>query len=249
MANVLEEKLREAACVGDIEALQALLAQNLDINSKNSVNGWTALHWACKRGNEEAARLLIHNGADPSVENFKGETPASICSNSSIFSLLGEPCKPAINSSPYTEDSALKFIPNYIKNPPLNGQIDLGPRLRSRHPDLSNMPTTALPSQTDDLVLKVRIAGSNDPDYIEIEIPRWKLTYASLLHICCEELEIKDSQVERIRKLPNTRLRKDSDVKRLTDFQCLEVVIKAPRDKYNNGYQSISVCKDQTILY
>lgn len=40
MANVLEEKLREAACVGDIEALQALLAQNLDINSKNSVNGW-----------------------------------------------------------------------------------------------------------------------------------------------------------------------------------------------------------------
>lgn len=70
-----------------------------------------------------------------------------------------------------------------------------------------------------------------------------------MLHICCEELEIKESQVERIRKLPNTRLRKDSDVKRLTDFQCLEVVVKPPREKYNNGYQSISVCKDQTILY
>jgi len=208
-----------------------------------------ALHWACRRGNEEVARILINNGADPNVENFKGETPSHVCSNSSIFSFLGEPAKSVANNTPYPEDSSLKFVPNYIKNPPLNGHIDLGARLRSRHTDLSNMPTTALPAQSDDLVLKARVAGSNDPDFIEIEIPRWKLTYASLLHICCEELEIKELQVERIRKLPNTRLRKDSDVKRLTDFQCLEVVIKAPREKYNNGYQSISVCKDQTILY
>lgn len=40
MASVLEEKLREAACVGDIEAVQALVAQNVNVNSQNSVNGW-----------------------------------------------------------------------------------------------------------------------------------------------------------------------------------------------------------------
>ncbi|KAK4873592.1 hypothetical protein RN001_012952 [Aquatica leii] len=247
MASTLEEKFREAACVGDTEALQTLISQNIDINSKNTVNGWTALHWACKRGNEEVARILINNGADPTVENFKGETPAAVCSSSSIYSLLEGDKSP--NSFISSEENNLKFVPNYLKNPPLNGNIDIGPRLRTRHPDLSAMPTTILPAQSDDLVLKARIAGSNDPDYIEIEIPRWKLTYSSLLHICCQELEIKETQVERIRKLPNTRLRKDSDVKRLTDFQCLEVVVKAPRDKYNNGYQSISVCKDQTILY
>lgn len=100
-----------------------------------------------------------------------------------------------------------------------------------------------------DLVLKVRIAGSNDPDYIEVEIPRWKLTYSILLQVCCEELDILQSHVERIRKLPNTRLRKDSDVRRLTDFQCLELVTKSHREKSSNGYQSISGCKDQTILY
>lgn len=102
-----------------------------------------------------------------------------------------------------------------------------------------------------DLVLKVRIYGSNDPDFIEIEIPRWKLTYSTLLNVCCEELDIKISQVERIRKLPNTRLRKDSDVKRLIDNQSLEIVLKSPGgggEKYN-CYQSISTCKDQTILY
>lgn len=102
-----------------------------------------------------------------------------------------------------------------------------------------------------DLVLKIRIAGSNDPDFIEVEVPRWKLTYATLIKICCDELDINDVQVERIRKLPNTRLRKDSDVKRLMNFQCIEVVMKTPipNEKYCNAYQSISTHKDQTILY
>lgn len=132
------------------------------------------------------------------------------------------------------------------------------------------MPTTSLPTtQNDgiidrwrnshilkfinilDLVLKVKIHGSTDPDFIEIEIPKWKLTYNNLLKICCEELEVMDCQVERIRKLPNTRLRKDSDVKRLKEFQALELVLKAPvaGDKSSNCYQSISTCKNQTILY
>lgn len=101
-----------------------------------------------------------------------------------------------------------------------------------------------------DLVLRVRMHGSNDPDFIEIEIPRWRLTYNHLLTTCCNELEILESQVERIRKLPNTRLRKDSDVKRLRDYHSLEIVLKAPlnSDKSANSYQSIST-KNQTILY
>lgn len=102
-----------------------------------------------------------------------------------------------------------------------------------------------------DIVLKIRVHGSSDPDFIEVEIPRWKLTYKNLVKVCCEELEIHDMQVERIRKLPDTRLRNDNDVKRLTDFQSLEIVLKTPviGDKPKNCYQSISTCKNQTILY
>lgn len=40
MANILEEKLREAACIGDAESVLNLLSQNIDVNSQNSVNGW-----------------------------------------------------------------------------------------------------------------------------------------------------------------------------------------------------------------
>jgi hypothetical protein len=228
MTSILEEKLREAACVGDIEAVLALLSQNIDINSKNNVNGWTALHWAAKRGNVEVADVLVNHGANIKVENSKGEEPAQ----------------------PSNEEQAVKFTPNYLRNPPVNGQVDIG-KLRGK-PDFSAMPTTALPAcLNDDLVLNVRIAGSSDPDFIEVEIPRWKLTYSSLLKICCEELELVESQVERIRKLPNTRLRKDSDVKRLNNFQSLELVLKTPlaSDKPTNCYQSISTCKNQTILY
>ena len=41
----------------------------------------------------------------------------------------------------------------------------------------------------------------------------------------CTELEIKPELVTKVRKLPNTILRKDNDVKRLTNFQELEVCL------------------------
>ena len=45
----MEENLREAACNGDIEALESILTNGIDVNSKNKMNGWTALHWAARR--------------------------------------------------------------------------------------------------------------------------------------------------------------------------------------------------------
>ncbi|XP_049817475.1 ankyrin repeat domain-containing protein 40 isoform X4 [Aethina tumida] len=239
MSSILEEKLREASCLGDTEAVLALLSQNINVNSSNIVNGWTALHWACKRNHEDIVRILLENGADKTLQTVKGETPASVCTSQNILDLLGVPYKPVNNHM--DEELGMKFTPNYIKNPPINGQVDIG-RLRSKHTDFSNMQTTTLPAaQNDDLVLKVKVQGSSDPDFIEVEIPRWKLTYNTLMKICCEELEILECQVERIRKLPNTRLRKDSDVKRLVDGQALEIVLKPPTgEKTTNCYQSIS---------
>ncbi|XP_076275919.1 ankyrin repeat domain-containing protein 40-like [Rhynchophorus ferrugineus] len=246
MANILEEKLREASCIGDLEAVKTLLSQNINVNSQNPVNGWTALHWACKRGNERVVRLLLTNGADKNVKNFKEETPSDICTYSNIIDILGIE---TVKFDTQGQHNSFNFVPSYIKNAPLNAQVDVDSiRVNS---DIFSMPKTALPAgQSDELVLKVRVHGSPDPDFIEIEIPKWKLTYNTLLKICCEELQISETQVERIRKLPNTRLRKDNDVKRLTDFQALEVIIRNnSNEKANNCYQSISTCKDQTILY
>lgn len=34
------ERLREAACVGDLSLVAKLESQGIDINSKNAMNGW-----------------------------------------------------------------------------------------------------------------------------------------------------------------------------------------------------------------
>lgn len=76
-------------------------------------------------------------------------------------------------------------------------------------------------------MLKVRVADVEDKDFIEIEIPLHDLTYNRLQQICREELGITQ-QPFKIRKLPNTILRKDKDVRRLQNFQELELLIKQP---------------------
>lgn len=106
----------------------------------------TALHWACKRSHVDIAKTLLDNGADPHIENHIGEKPVSLSTNPAIHSLFGEgyTANPAMS-----EDQGMKFTPNYIKNSPLNGQVEIGTRLRPRHTDFASMPTTMLPAQTD----------------------------------------------------------------------------------------------------
>ncbi|MEQ2162274.1 hypothetical protein GOODEAATRI_018093 [Goodea atripinnis] len=70
--------------------------------------------------------------------------------------------------------------------------------------------TSTFPVNVQELVLKVRIQNPNarENDFIEVELDRQELTYRSLLRVCCRELDISAEHVEKIRKLPNTLLRK-----------------------------------------
>ena len=79
----------------------------------------------------------------------------------------------------------------------------------------------------------------NDPDFIEVEIPQSHQTFAGLLGIGCDELGIRRQDVQRIRKLPNTIVRKDKDVKRLMDFQEVEYVL-APGTRTPNGVVQVT---------
>jgi hypothetical protein len=40
LLNLDEEKLREAACYGDVYTLAELVRKGVDVNSANTVNGW-----------------------------------------------------------------------------------------------------------------------------------------------------------------------------------------------------------------
>ena len=56
-----EEQLRESACYGDVESLTTLIRGGVDVNSQHKINGWTALHWACKRNELNAIKVCFYN--------------------------------------------------------------------------------------------------------------------------------------------------------------------------------------------
>lgn len=278
-SKTLEDSLREACCIGDIEGVEELLNKGVDVNAKHGINGWTPLHWAAKRGHKVIVSLLLANGAHTAALTTKGETPAALCSNPEVHKLLAmEPGGTTISTE---SNPDLSITPYYLKHQPLNGRVDLGTSASVRK-NTEGTHTNSVPvtnpvkvghhvgdsTQNDELVLKVRIANSGDPDFIEVELPRTELSYSRLLRVCCEELGISANQIVRVRKLPDTLVRKDKDVQRFRDFQEIEVVIATSVGKNkllpgNNGligvgglgganancYQSISLYKNQTILY
>ncbi|XP_064006549.1 ankyrin repeat domain-containing protein 40-like isoform X2 [Pogoniulus pusillus] len=307
-ARELEERLREAAALGDVEEVRRLLGAGADINSRNEINGWTCLHWACKRNHAQVVSLLLAAGADRQLLTARGELAAELTSKADIRKMLGEEemecqgvkdlnlplvanylsqlpfhcahteesiggslaqlesnslcsaspgeCSPS-SPAPQADDAgtptscsspedfpaaaAMEPLPvpaAAVTAPPSPAGwpssphgpspcLPHGPSLHSLaatgqaaplHPNSSpSAPATALqplfftgtlPCNMQELVLKVRVQNLRDSDFIEIELDRQELTYQDLLRVSCCELGIKPEHVEKIRKLPNTLVRK-----------------------------------------
>lgn len=68
-----------------------------------------------------------------------------------------------------------------------------------------------------------------------MELPRDALTLEYLTVAACEELGVETGMVERVRKMPNTRLRRDREVARLVDYQDVELVLRPSE----NGHQQM----------
>jgi len=76
-------RLVDAVKNSDRAAIQALLPQHIDPNVPD-LNGSTALHWASRWNNLEAASALIKSGANVKAANRYGVTPLSLaCINGS----------------------------------------------------------------------------------------------------------------------------------------------------------------------
>ncbi|KAJ8358378.1 hypothetical protein AAFF_G00011600 [Aldrovandia affinis] len=262
----LQERLREASAIGDIDEVRNLVESGVNVNSQNEINGWTCLHWACKRNHQHIVAYLLNSGADKDILTSKDELAAQLTSKPHIRTLLGV----EEDGVPEAKGPDLPGVASYLSGPPfLFGEIDadlvaLEPGDHApHHPPLllflllllllgpepaggreAGVPvaeqnggtqafqpfffTSTFPVNVQELVLKVRIQSLNgrENDFIEVELDRRELTYRALLRVCCRELDVSADHVDKIRKLPNTVLRKDKDVARLQDFQELEVVVE-----------------------
>jgi ankyrin repeat protein len=67
-------EVADAAASNNREAIRALLVRHADVNAPQA-DGTTALHWAARWDDLEAADLLLHAGADPKTANRDGATP------------------------------------------------------------------------------------------------------------------------------------------------------------------------------
>jgi ankyrin repeat protein len=65
-------RLRGAAAVGDLAAVQKMLADGV------SPEGFLALHWAAAEGHEDVAAALLAKGAEVNVQTWLGRTPLHV---------------------------------------------------------------------------------------------------------------------------------------------------------------------------
>ena len=126
---------------------------------------------------------------------------------------------PTVEKS-YNINSGTTFVPNYLQYPAVNYKVDLNEKKPSP-PSEKHIESTEIEGK----ILKIRVANLTDQDFIEIDLPKTNLTFNDLKRIMCEELNISAETVERLRKLPNTKLRRDIDVQRLTDYEEIELVL------------------------
>lgn len=79
MADCGRAAIHLAAENGHIKMLEVMIKKGVDVNLMEDVpaqSGATPLHEACANGYHEAVKLLMAAGADDTMKNSKGETPA-----------------------------------------------------------------------------------------------------------------------------------------------------------------------------
>ncbi|XP_069786028.1 ankyrin repeat domain-containing protein 40 isoform X2 [Narcine bancroftii] len=250
--------LRKAGVVGGESSVRTR-EEGAGMGSGVSTDRRTCLHWACKRAHPGIVSDLLAAGADKEILTAKGESAAQLTSKPEIRAILGvdESTVAAVNGC-----AELPIIPNYLANPPLP-LVDSGQGSGTSFPASTTcstpLPATsqwvclqakspatsqllwrgAVPEREQELVLKVRLHNptAEDDDFIEVELDRCELTFQALLRVTCQELAVSPEKVEKIRKLPNTLLRKDKDVMRLENYQELELVLV----KGDSGVESVQV--------
>lgn len=71
--------------------------------------------------------------------------------------------------------------------------------------------------------MRIQNPSLRENDFIEIELDRQELTYQELLRVSCCELGVNPDQVEKIRKLPNTLVRKVRKVCYMVGFSIWKI--------------------------
>ncbi|KAG0029507.1 Ankyrin repeat domain-containing protein 40 [Podila clonocystis] len=113
--------LHEMAAIGNVKAVLHYCQSGVNINAQNSMNGWTALHWAAHRGHEPVVRALVMRGASKEIQNHKGQTPVDLAKKPDICALLGKDVQEQDSKEEENKkDDKPIFVPAYLAQPDLS---------------------------------------------------------------------------------------------------------------------------------
>lgn len=84
-----EQQLLDAAFSGDADKCEELIKAGVDVNTRQSTNGCTALHFAAINGCTNAAAVLLKFGADTSLKSYSGKTAKDIAEHLNRDEIIG----------------------------------------------------------------------------------------------------------------------------------------------------------------
>ena len=82
-----EKTIWEAASDGDVEAIEAHIAVETDLNEQNTT-GYAPLHYGVMKNRTEVVALLLEAGADPDVVNKQSKTPLDLAISASKYEII-----------------------------------------------------------------------------------------------------------------------------------------------------------------
>ena len=85
----LNERLHKAAKLGKLKIVKRCLEYGANIDSRNHVLGWTALHYAAHNEHEDLVRFLaIDANANTEAKTFDGKIPKDLCDLGNTYTFL-----------------------------------------------------------------------------------------------------------------------------------------------------------------
>lgn len=218
-----------------VAAGSPLMAENHSVTSQSSNNNVNFVPGYLANPVYAIAATENHTSAEEATSQSKtsnNETPLNF-----VPGYLANPVyavgAPALANNEVREEFKPIFVPHVeqfgsLVNTYVNSMQSLEKHVEYRMCDSCHTTPVAnvyVGANVSEIVLKVRQADQEDDDFVEVELNRKILTYDELLDVCSKEFRINRSDIKKIRKLPNTLIRRDKDVKRLQPYQELEIIL------------------------
>uniref|UniRef100_A0A1I7X0Q8 ANK_REP_REGION domain-containing protein n=1 Tax=Heterorhabditis bacteriophora TaxID=37862 RepID=A0A1I7X0Q8_HETBA len=233
----------EQCMIGDEWKVKAMLRNNnVDISYHHPMNGWTALHWAARRGHEAICLILLQAGFSREARDLNNKTPWEVCSlaKQTVREILRPESvqKEMLESTPNdshgngTDSIRSDFVPSFIQHPPFPysggvSSFDYGPHVRSTPSAPSNSSLYYSYGRRDSInktrFLLVRTScGEGKEAFKRITLPGGSTVEQLKKTI---EKAMKGGRVKKILTLPDMVLiEDDSQIACLTECQKIHVI-------------------------